>query len=43
MTLFGTLATDRPDGPSWSPYLAIGLFTVAAVVAGLLYTRSRRK
>lgn len=39
-----TLAQDnRPDGPSWSPYLAIGLFVLFAIIIGLLLLRKRRQ
>jgi hypothetical protein len=34
---------DGPDGPSWSPYLMIGIFIVAAIIMVSLYTRSRRR
>ncbi len=37
-------ATDkRPDGPSWSPYLAIGLFIACGIIAVSLYLRNKRK
>lgn len=35
------LANERPDGPSWSPYLIIGLFIAAAIAIGILYSRHR--
>jgi hypothetical protein len=37
-----SLANDRPDGPSWSPYLAIGLFIAAAIFVGVMYAKRRR-
>jgi len=37
-----SLANNRPDGPSWSPYLAIGLFIAAAIFVGIMYTKRRR-
>ncbi|MFF8473987.1 hypothetical protein [Streptomyces sp. NPDC015414] len=37
------LADNRPDGPSWSPYLAIGLWLLFGLVALGLYTRDRRR
>ncbi|WP_329415015.1 hypothetical protein OG802_28550 [Streptomyces sp. NBC_00704] len=37
------LANERPDGPSWSPYLAVCMFLVAAIVMGALFVRSRRR
>ncbi|MER7487622.1 hypothetical protein ABTY20_17255 [Streptomyces sp. NPDC126497] len=36
------LANDRPDGPSWSPYLAIGMFVAAMVFVGVMYAKRRR-
>ncbi|MFG2434610.1 hypothetical protein [Streptomyces sp. NPDC048508] len=32
---------DGPDGPSWSPYLAIGLFVLFSL--NILYLRHRRR
>ncbi|MFJ7305253.1 hypothetical protein [Streptomyces sp. NPDC099088] len=32
---------NGPDGPSWSPYLAIGLFVLFGVI--ILYIRARRR
>lgn len=34
---------NRPDGPSWSPYLAVGLFIVFGIIIALLYLRNRAK
>ncbi|MFD4001609.1 hypothetical protein [Streptomyces rubiginosohelvolus] len=36
-------AGNRPDGPSWSPYLAIGLFIVFGIIIAFLYLRKRAK
>ncbi|MBK3558056.1 hypothetical protein JHN55_16255 [Streptomyces sp. MBT56] len=36
-------AGNRPDGPSWSPYLAIGLFIVFGIIIAFLYMRKRAK
>ncbi|MEU7471794.1 hypothetical protein AB0A94_25280 [Streptomyces sp. NPDC044984] len=36
------VANDRPDGPSWSPYLAIGLFVAAMIFVGVMYAKRRR-
>ncbi|WP_272920805.1 MULTISPECIES: hypothetical protein [Streptomyces] len=37
-----SLANDRPDGPSWSPYLAIGMFVAAGIFVGIMYAKRRR-
>ncbi|MET7382349.1 hypothetical protein ABZT08_26655 [Streptomyces sp. NPDC005526] len=37
------LANDRPQGPSWSPYLAVGMCVLFGLVALGLYTRDRRR
>ncbi|MEU8794580.1 hypothetical protein [Streptomyces sp. NPDC048643] len=34
---------NRPDGPSWSPYLAIGLTVLFGFGALILYLRDRRR
>ncbi|WP_274535327.1 hypothetical protein [Streptomyces sp. CB00455] len=36
------LATNRPDGPSWSPYLAIGAFLLVMIFVGVMYAKKRR-
>lgn len=36
-------AGNRPDGPSWSPYLAVGLFLVFGAIIAFLYVRDRAK
>lgn len=36
-------AGNRPDGPSWSPYLAVGIFIVFGIIIALLYLRNRAK
>ncbi len=36
-------AGNRPDGPSWSPYLTIGAFIVFGTVIAFLYVRKRAK
>ena len=36
------VADDRPDGPSWSPYLAIGMFIFAMIFVGIMYAKRRR-
>jgi hypothetical protein len=36
------VANDRPDGPSWSPYLAIGMFLAAVIFIGIMYAKRRR-
>ncbi|AIS02311.1 hypothetical protein [Streptomyces glaucescens] len=36
------VANDRPDGPSWSPYLAIGMFIIAMIFVGIMYAKRRR-
>ncbi|MGC0377044.1 hypothetical protein [Streptomyces sp. SAI-229] len=36
------VAGDRSDGPSWSPYLAIGLFVAAMIFVGVMYAKRRR-
>lgn len=35
-------AARRPDGPSWSPYLAVGLFLLVTTFVGIMYGRKRR-
>ncbi|MFF9396149.1 RHS repeat-associated core domain-containing protein [Streptomyces griseoluteus] len=42
MTAFFRLANSRPDGPSWSPYLMIGIFVVVAVVMATKYVKDKR-
>ncbi|MFJ4714028.1 hypothetical protein [Streptomyces sp. NPDC088785] len=37
------LADGRADGPSWSPYLAIGLFLLFAVILGIRLMKKRRR
>lgn len=36
-------AGNRPDGPSWSPYLAVGAVIVFGAIMAFLYMRSRAK
>ncbi|GGY45495.1 LPXTG cell wall anchor domain-containing protein [Streptomyces djakartensis] len=33
----------KPKGPSWSPFLAIGMVVLFAIIIGLLLVRRRRR
>lgn len=33
----------KPEGPSWSPFLAIGMVVIFAVIIGFLLLRRRRR
>ncbi len=34
---------SRPDGPSWSPYLALGIWLCIAIILGTRFYRRRRQ
>ncbi len=42
METFTRLANSRPDGPSWSPYLMIGIFTVVAIIMATRYIKDKK-
>ncbi len=33
----------RPDGPSWSPYLAVAIWLCIAIILGVQFYRRRRQ
>ncbi|MFE2376069.1 hypothetical protein [Streptomyces sp. NPDC059398] len=33
--------SDRPDGPSWTPYAAIGIFVFFAIIIAVAYIKRR--
>ncbi|MFD3870884.1 hypothetical protein [Streptomyces sp. NPDC058623] len=36
------LATNRPDGPSWTPYVFIGGFVLVMIFVGFMFAKKRR-
>ncbi|WP_448316043.1 hypothetical protein [Streptomyces sp. CO7] len=36
------LANYRPDGPSWSPYAAVGGVVIIFIILGIGYLRKRK-